>query len=390
MAELQRGPISCAIAVTEAFEEYTGGIFEDTTGDLDLVHVISVVGYGTDSETGVDYWIGRNSWGTYWGEEGWFKIVRGVNNLGIESYCSWATPTNNGEPVIHTDSSIPDNKSDRKRSCDCRSQEKVDWSKRQIVTSPLPHEIVNVVDLPTSWDWRNVNNTNFATWNKNQHIPQYCGSCWAQALTSALSDRLSILRGGVWPQINLSPQVLINCNGGGTCGGGTSAAALEWIYSNGITDQTCQQYVAEDLTCGDLAVCETCAPNATSWWPGSCTKIENPTTYYVSQYGNVSGADNMKAEIYLRGPISCGIDATSDFEDYTGGIYSEKVRFLYLNHEVEVVGWGIDGDVEYWIGRNSWGTYWGEDGWFRIQMYEDNLGIEEDCTWGVPTIGKSN
>lgn len=36
------------------------------------------------------------------------------------------------------------------------------------------------------------------------------------------------------------------------------------------------------------------------------------------------------------------------------------------------------------IGRNSWGTYWGENGWFRIQMHHDNLGIEQDCDWGVP------
>lgn len=38
-----------------------------------------------------------------------------------------------------------------------------------------------------------------------------------------------------------------------------------------------------------------------------------------------------------------------------------------LDHELAVVGWGKDDDGEYWIGRNSWGTYWGEDGFFRIR-----------------------
>ena len=40
----------------------------------------------------MDYWIGRNSEGTYWGERGWFRILRGTNNLAIESDCDWAVP----------------------------------------------------------------------------------------------------------------------------------------------------------------------------------------------------------------------------------------------------------------------------------------------------------
>lgn len=77
----------------------------------------------------------------------------------------------------------------------------------------------------------------------------------------------------------------------------------------------------------------------------------------------------MKAELYAHGPISCGIDATDDFDAYTGGyIYSEVKRLPLINHEISVVGYGYDveTDTEYWIGRNSWGSYWGEYGFFRI------------------------
>ena len=40
----------------------------------------------------------------------------------------------------------------------------------------------------------------------------------------------------------------------------------------------------------------------------------------------------------------------------------------------------------YWIGRNSWGTYWGEDGLFRISMHKNNLGIMDSCSWAEPTV----
>ncbi len=62
----QRGPIACGIAVTDELEAWTGGIFEDKTGDKEIVHDISVVGFG--EENGTPYWTVRNSWGTHYAE----------------------------------------------------------------------------------------------------------------------------------------------------------------------------------------------------------------------------------------------------------------------------------------------------------------------------------
>ena len=126
-----------------------------------------------------------------------------------------------------------------------------------------------------------------------------------------------------------------------------------------------------------------------------CTRDEcHPVTefrrYKVKEYGAVSGPEQMKAEITARGPISCGILATNNFLDYRGGIYSEVTEEGGINHIIEIAGWGVaDDGTEYWIGRNSWGTYWGEHGWFRIKMYKDNLNVEEACTWGVPDLEAS-
>jgi cathepsin X len=92
MAEIYaRGPIACAIDA-DPIRTYTGGIVDDST-DKDIDHIISVVGWGFDKPSNKKYWIVRNSWGEYWGELGYFRVVRGGNQLAIESACAWATPS---------------------------------------------------------------------------------------------------------------------------------------------------------------------------------------------------------------------------------------------------------------------------------------------------------
>merc|ERR1719498_1777550 len=100
----------------------------------------------------------------------------------------------------------------------------------------------------------------------------------------------------------------------------------------------------------------------------------------------------MIAEIGVRGPIGCGVCVTPAFENYKGGIFKDTTGCTSIDHAISIAGYGRDpatGD-DYWIGRNSWGTYWGEKGWFRIRMHHGNLGIEEDCDWGVPVAPRTN
>ncbi|KAF1744145.1 hypothetical protein MXB_954 [Myxobolus squamalis] len=100
-------------------------------------------------------------------------------------------------------------------------------------------------------------------------------------------------------------------------------------------------------------------------------------------------------EIYARGPISCSMFASQSFViNYTGGVFAEISNYQ-SSHLVSVLGWGEDIDESgkirpFWIGRNSWGTSWGENGFFRIprssykgRLYTHN--IENDCSFPIVT-----
>ena len=385
MNELLNGPLACAIDATAAFDNYTAGIFNDTTGAKTHNHVISLVGWGVQSN--VKYWIGRNSWGTYWGEKGFFRIVRGTNNLGIEDHCVWATP----KPAPVTVQSHPSK----------TSISHVLSGAVKAVVEPIgsyqPEEYTAVADVtvPTAWDWRNVSGQNYLSWNRNQHIPQYCGACWAFAATSSIADRFNILKNNSFPQVSLSPQVMLNCAAGGSCSAGDPYGVYKFAYQTGIPDDTCQQYTATEPDysndCTPTENCMACVPpvsaaNAT----GTCYPVSNYTHYYVSQFGNVKGVAAMQQQIYLYGPISCGMMVTPQFDAYTGGIFYQQETTPRINHQISLVGWGQEDGVDYWVGRNQWGTYWGENGFFRIRLGTNVLAIESQCSWGYPSFTKSS
>jgi len=237
-------------------------------------------------------------------------------------------------------------------------------------------------DVNDSWDWRDMNGKDMTTPVMNQHIPKYCGACYAFGTLSALSDRIKISRQARWPEVNLSPQVILNCGKKRgydvSCNGGYAHATYSYAHRFGFTDVTCAAYQAEDLPCSSKNVCRNCAHN------GTCFSVKNPTKYFVSEYGQISGEKNMQKEIQQRGPIACGIAANKAFLHYNGGVFHDTTNFTSINHVISLVGWGSDGASNYWIGRNSWGSYYGENGFFRIIRGINNLNVESDCYWAVP------
>jgi len=354
ISALQEGPIVCGMYITEQFEAlHDFNVYIDSDTHVDQQLAVSIVGYGTTAD-GIKYWIGRSSWGDYFAAHGFFRIVRGINNLGIETQCTWARP----ETAPYSIQNATDNGTQ---------------------TTQLQQS------YPDTFSWSNVNGTNFVTPVRNQNVPDYCLSDWAFAVTSMMSDRLNVQRTVAWPEIMFSVQSLLNLPGGkinANCYGCRDLhSVMKYIEDAYIPIESCQLYIGNDESPGSLHVCEYCS-DANN--PKSCHSVSNFTAYTFEKWGSISGENEMRESILEYGPIVCGMDATPSFKQYTSGIFQQFLFSPMINHYVEVIGWGQDSNASYWIGKNSWGQNWGELGLFRIQTKTNNLGIETDCYYGIP------
>jgi cathepsin X len=234
-----------------------------------------------------------------------------------------------------------------------------------------------------------------------------CGSCWAEAATGALSDRFTIATGGKL-RVALAPQALLNFNQfltGGTCNGGDHLKAYEFAHNHGIADDTCQVFVGLDAAHGFEVNDYTDADDIRSHqcymceWNGLCGFVPKSVhdVYGADEYGNVLGVDEMKAEIYARGPIACSINSEANaFNYYQGGVIKcdsaldTACKSPFTDHVIVIAGWGVEEatGTPYWVGRNSYGTRWGEGaggGWFRLELGTDVLNLESNtCSFAVP------
>jgi len=98
MRELMNGPITVAFESPRELFSYRGGIFQGpyprtenqgVKGVRDWAHTnhaVVAVGWGHTRRNGkrIKYWIMRNSWGKHWGENGYFRILRGTDECGVE------------------------------------------------------------------------------------------------------------------------------------------------------------------------------------------------------------------------------------------------------------------------------------------------------------------
>lgn len=219
-------------------------------------------------------------------------------------------------------------------------------------------------DLPESFDARDK-------WGSCIHPIRdqaHCGSCWAFGATEALSDRFCINN----QDVILSPQDLVSCNKQNyACQGGYLNLAWAYLSVTGAVSDECFPYVSGD---GSVPSCvKTCVNPDVEYKKYKSTSITQPKTILA-----------IKTEIYHNGPVETGFSVYRDFLSYKSGIYVHKSGELLGGHAVKIIGWGKEGDVEYWIVANSWSTSWGENGFFKIAF--DQCGISSQVIVGLPKL----
>ncbi|CAG9832879.1 unnamed protein product [Diabrotica balteata] len=218
---------------------------------------------------------------------------------------------------------------------------------KQLGTKPKSHATPAQLSddpVPDSFDWRE---SGAVLEVKDQGN---CGSCWAFSTTGALEAQNYLTNKVTLP---LSEQELVDCSrlyGNSGCGGGDMEAAFKYIKSKGLSSEEAYPYEAKD---------DTCKRNASN----IVLKVKDFQTV-------ANNDDSLRRAIATVGPISIAMQATTHLQLYKGGILNDPSCVNYapfMNHGVLAVGYGTQDDTDYWIVKNSWGTLWGEEGFFRIQ-----------------------
>ena len=222
--------------------------------------------------------------------------------------------------------------------------------------------------LPSQFDWRDNSGRNYVTPVRDQGD---CGSCWAFAATGGLEAQVLIALGLPGVDVDLCEQIVLSCSGGGSCSGGYVSTASDYLVGTGTNTESCYPYNESNGSCG--AAC--------SQWEETATQLAD--WFYVSS-GGVADETALKSAIYNHGPVVAGFSVYADFYNYSSGVYSYSSGAYKGGHAVLVVGW--DDSAGAFIVKNSWGSSWGEDGYFRIS-YDELSGACKFAQWSYAYSG---
>ena len=206
---------------------------------------------------------------------------------------------------------------------------------------------VDISNMPKSLDWREKS-ANCIHEIRNQGN---CGSCWAFSASSVVSDRCCLRKEDHgW----LAPQELVSCDKANSgCNGGWEFNALDYVAKNGLVHEACFPYKASNLAC-----------------PNKCADGKDWAASHVCKCAAKVFCQGSSAMIACMktGPVTAGMWVYQDFMGYKGGIYKWNGSGSRLGgHAIRCIGYNTTPEAHY-ICANSWGTSWGEQGYFRIAV----------------------
>jgi C1A family cysteine protease len=203
-----------------------------------------------------------------------------------------------------------------------------------------------VAAAPASIDWRN-NGGNFVTSIKDQSD---CGSCVSFATLASIESRANIACSTPGNARDYSEAFLFYCGCGNCCATGWNfVPALTFCKNPGVALESSFPYTPGNQPC-----------------PGGVQPI-----FQINGYSSAASIFDRKSAVADRGPVVAGMKVYSDFFAYTGGVYRHISGSWVGNHAVCVIGY--NDQSQYWICKNSWGTGWGESGFFRIAYGEAEI-----------------
>lgn len=227
---------------------------------------------------------------------------------------------------------------------------------------------------PASIDWRTAKNPVLVGPIQDQG---QCGSCWAFSTACSIEAAHAKATGTF---VKLSEQNLVDCARGpdwvnAGCQGGIMSEGFDYVIrNNGINTEVAYPYEAKDLSCR---------------FKNDSEVIGATLKGFVEIDPNKE--DDMRDAIWLNGPISVAIDASSYFfQLYDSGVYDDFFCSSdSLNHGVILVGYGTTTKgTKYWILRNSWSEEWGDKGYMLMRRGKNVCGVAEMASYPIAAEAK--
>ena len=210
-------------------------------------------------------------------------------------------------------------------------------------------------DPPKTFSWRN---TTVVGPPRDQVA---CGSCWAFGTAESLEGQLALKTGLFRP---ISVNQIVDCTwdaGNNGCDGGESYLAFSSMSKSSLPLALEKDYPYIGVS-------------------GYCNRNVPPVARVVGCYEVAKSTKVLKEALQKLGPVSIGINVPESMLMYTGGAYYDAEctgTNSDLVHEVLLTGWTVIDGKEVWEVKNSWSTYWGDEGYIFIQSedQEHNCGV---------------